>query len=255
VGVEQALLIIADIGGYTRFMKLHRTSLAHSQDITGRLLEAVVDASPPLRLVEIEGDAAFLYLPLEHRGGASSRKDTAALALAMHQAFHARQRWMVARNMCICDACRQAGQLKVKFVAHLGEVATQTIKDRTKVVGIDVIAAHRMLKNAVPVPEYVLMSEPIYEQADPATRRKAVGIEQELEGIGTTKAYFVDLDQIALELPPITNAALPGRLRETLGVMIRGLPPMAGIRRSRSARASETSETEAKLSRARARDT
>jgi hypothetical protein len=237
VAVEQALLIIADIGGYTRFMKLHRMTLAHSQDITGRLLEAVVDASPPLRLVEIEGDAAFLYLPQKQSAEASTSKAAAGIALAMHQAFHARQQWMVARNMCICDACRQAGQLKVKFVAHAGEIATQTIKDRTKVVGIDVIAAHRMLKNVVPVPEYILMSEPIYEQSDPAIREKAVGIEQELEGIGTTKAYFVDLDQIALELPPITDAALPGRLRETIGVMIRGLPPLVGIRRSRSARA------------------
>ena len=45
----RALLIIADIAGYTRFMKLHRLSLAHSQDIIGRLLEAVVNAVPSLQ--------------------------------------------------------------------------------------------------------------------------------------------------------------------------------------------------------------
>jgi hypothetical protein len=82
---------------------IHRLSLAHSQDITGRLLEAIVDAAEPLRLVEIEGDAAFLYLP--HGTGDAAT----ALALAMHRAFHARQAWMVGRNMCSCDACRQAG--------------------------------------------------------------------------------------------------------------------------------------------------
>ena len=61
VAVERALLLLADIRGYTRFMRLHRMNLAHSQDITRRLLEAVVDAAPELELVEIEGDAAFLY--------------------------------------------------------------------------------------------------------------------------------------------------------------------------------------------------
>jgi hypothetical protein len=55
-----ALLVIADIGGYTRFMKLHRTSLAHAQENTSRLLEAIIDAAP-VELSGLEGDAAFLY--------------------------------------------------------------------------------------------------------------------------------------------------------------------------------------------------
>ena len=58
--VDQALLMIADIGGYTEYMRLHRMSLAHSQEIAGRLLEAMVGAADRLELVEIEGDAAFL---------------------------------------------------------------------------------------------------------------------------------------------------------------------------------------------------
>src|SRR5438034_241744 len=184
-------------------MKLHRLSLAHSQDIIARLLEAVVDAAPPLELVEIEGDAAFMYLPHQPSDEASAAKAAAAQALTMHRAFHACQEWMVARNMCMCDACRQAGQLKVKFVAHVGEVAAQTIKGRTQVVGVDVIAAHRMLKNAVPVPEYILVSESIYAHADATVRQNAVAIELELEGLGRTTSYFVDLEAVALELPPV----------------------------------------------------
>ena len=61
---RQALLVIADIGGYTRFMRLHRMSLAHAQENTLRLLDAVIDAEPRLRLVGIEGDAAFSTSPL-----------------------------------------------------------------------------------------------------------------------------------------------------------------------------------------------
>jgi hypothetical protein len=59
--VGRALLLIADIRGYTPFMKLHRTSLAHAQDVVGRLLEALIDAAPDFTPLEIEGDATFLY--------------------------------------------------------------------------------------------------------------------------------------------------------------------------------------------------
>src|SRR6266536_944544 len=61
MSVGRALLVIADIGGYTPFMRLHRTSLAHAQDVVARLLEAMIDAAPQLTLLEVEGDAAFLY--------------------------------------------------------------------------------------------------------------------------------------------------------------------------------------------------
>lgn len=44
----RALLVIADIGGYTPFMRLHRMSLAHAQDVVARLLEAMIDAAPGL---------------------------------------------------------------------------------------------------------------------------------------------------------------------------------------------------------------
>jgi uncharacterized protein DUF2652 len=64
MSVERGLLFIADIGGDTRFMKLHEMSLAHAQDHIARLLEAVIEASPTLKLIELEGDAAFFYRPL-----------------------------------------------------------------------------------------------------------------------------------------------------------------------------------------------
>jgi len=40
-----------------------------------------------------------------------------------------------------------AGKLVARFVAHVGEVATQTIRQRPKLIGIDVILVHRMLKS------------------------------------------------------------------------------------------------------------
>jgi D-serine deaminase-like pyridoxal phosphate-dependent protein len=81
-----ALLVIADIGGYTRFMNLHRTSLAHAQENTLRLLDAIIDAAPDLELSELEGDAAFLYAPEPTAAGIN--RSLAGLATAVHGAFH-----------------------------------------------------------------------------------------------------------------------------------------------------------------------
>ena len=191
--------MIADIGGYTRFMSLHRTSLAHAEATTARLLKKVVDAARGFELVEIEGDAAFLFR--ESSADDDAIVETAArAAVAMHRAFHGEQN-RVASNMCPCKACDLMGDLTLKFVAHVGEVATQKIKRRSKLVGIDVIHVHRMLKNPVPVPEYVLVSEELYRAAGPSALPEPVHeIEQELEGIGPARGYFVEVDPS----PPMT---------------------------------------------------
>lgn len=221
---ERALLLLADIGGYTEFMRLHRLNLAHSQEVTRRLLESMLDAVPGLNLVEIEGDALFLSARQADRRAPAAASDWIPSALAMYRAFHARQQWMVAHNLCVCDACRQIGSLRVKFVAHLGEVVTQKIRDTEKLVGVDVIAVHRMLKSTVPAAEYVLMSEQLYEQLDPELRARAVLAEQELEGLGTVPLYFVPIDKLPIEIPPAAEPTLPARLRETIGIGLRAFP-------------------------------
>src|SRR4051812_25404291 len=138
-------------------MQFHRTLLGHAEAATRRMLEKVVDAARDFDLIEIEGDAAFL----SRDAGAldrGARLDTITeAAVAMHRAFHAERR-LVERNLCPCDSCTQTSDLKLKFVAHVGDVATQKIKRRRKLIGMDVIYVHRLLKNPVQVPEYVLFS-------------------------------------------------------------------------------------------------
>src|SRR5205814_10537963 len=131
----------------------------------------------------------------------SALSTAAQRAVAMHRAFHAQQEHLIARNMCGCDGCSQAGKLKVKFVAHVGEVGSQAIGRRKQLVGVDVIVVHRMLKNSVPVPEYLLVSEPLYERGDPTITERANAIEEEFEGLGETRVYFVDMGEIADSVP------------------------------------------------------
>src|SRR3989475_7136221 len=99
-----ALLVIADIGGYTRFMNLHRTSLAHAQENTQILLDAVIDAAPDLELSGLEGDAAFLYAT--DPTGEEITRSLAGLAGAMHHAFHDKQAWLESLRVCWGDGCK-----------------------------------------------------------------------------------------------------------------------------------------------------
>ncbi|MDH3252956.1 MAG: DUF2652 domain-containing protein, partial [Ignavibacteria bacterium] len=60
--MTKALLLMADISGFTKFMKLHAVSTSHAQQIIVRLLKVIIKAAkPPLKVAEIEGDAVFFY--------------------------------------------------------------------------------------------------------------------------------------------------------------------------------------------------
>jgi hypothetical protein len=230
---ERSLLLIADIGGYTEYMRFHRMSLAHAQVNTARLLEKVVDAVPHFDLVEIEGDAAFLSHRADTADGETAEHRTLHAASAMHRAFHV-ERQYVASVLCPCDGCTQAENLKLKFVAHVGDVATQTIRDRRKLVGIDVIHVHRMLKNPVGLAEYVLVSDDLYRTADGAASVPAQEVSQELEGIGAARSWCVDVADLPGRGSPAPAPTVLGRVARTLGVAAAGMPAMLGLRRASS---------------------
>ena len=228
--VQPTLLLIADIGGYTRFMKLHAVSLAHAHDIVSRLIETVIDAAKPeLKLAKLEGDAAFFYLPLDEDLAADPAWVAARVA-AIHGAFHRRAADLAANTLCPCDGCQQAGRLKLKLVGHVGEVAVRKVKRMTELAGVDVIIVHRMLKNAVPVPEYLLMTEPFYRRV--ASRAAAVArpLTLEIDGVGRAEAWYVDLADVA----PVTAVplGLGARLARHLRLTWRSLPYFVGRRRA-----------------------
>lgn len=223
----QGLMLIADIGGYTTYMRTHRMSLAHAEVNTARLLSTVIDAVPDLELVEIEGDAAFLYRPVGTSDPAALVEEVARAATAMHRAFHL-ERLYVAHNLCPCGGCKEAKDLTLKFVAHVGEVATQRIRDRLKLVGIDVILVHRLLKNTVPLREYVLLTEDLYGSGSPALPDTVGQVEPDLDGFGPVKAYYVAVADLQPGDAPLPRPSWRGRLGRTAYAAGAGLPYMLG---------------------------
>ncbi|MGY1609976.1 MULTISPECIES: DUF2652 domain-containing protein [unclassified Geodermatophilus] len=230
---RRALLLIADIGGYTQYMQFHRSILGHAEAATQRMLDRVVGAARDFDLIEIEGDAAFLSRDAEGVDGPAALSAVTRAVVAMHQAFH-RERRYVELNMCPCGSCTQTNGLTLKFVAHVGEVATQTIRRRTKLVGVDVIYVHRLLKNAVDVPEYLLVSDDLHRGGGTAATGLAMReIPQDLEGIGPVRTFFVDVTDMAAP-PALPDPSWPRRLGSTLGMVGRGLPHVLPRRRVRT---------------------
>jgi hypothetical protein len=202
--------------------------------ITSRLLEKVVDAARDFDLIEIEGDAAFLSREDDALVDGAPVAAITQAAVAMHHAFHAERR-LIEQNMCPCPSCTHASDLKLKFVAHVGEVATQTIKRRRNLVGVDVIFVHRLLKNPVQASEYVLLSEALYRSDGAVPGYPMREISLDLEGIGPVRSYFIEVEDIAGSLPPVPDPSWLRRLGATVGILGGGLPYMLGVRRSRFA--------------------
>jgi hypothetical protein len=203
--------------------------------VVARLLEAMIDAAPNLSLLEVEGDAAFLYTWTPESRETSTVRTGVDQMVAMHRAFHACQQHIATLNTCRCEGCRQAGRLRVKFVSHLGDVAVQRVKHSAKLAGLDVILVHRMLKNAVPIPEYLLLSEAVFRRMDDRVRSRGQALAQELEGLGVVPTYFMDLADIVGDAAPAPEVTALGRFRENLGVALRSLPYLLGLKRPRYA--------------------
>ncbi len=230
----RTLLLIADMSGYTTYMRTHRFSLAHAEVNTTRLLNKVIDAAPGFDLIELEGDAAFLSRNAETLDPDVAVTEVLHAAAAMRRAFH-HERAYVAANLCPCVGCKEVANLKLKFVAHVAEVATQTIRNRTNLVGFDVILVHRLLKNPVEIPEYVLMSEELYRAGESAVTSPAQKISSDLDGIGPVHAYFVDVESLKEPpLPALPELTWRGRLGRTFAAAGLGMPYLLGLRHRRA---------------------
>ena len=188
---KRVLLLLADISGYTRFMLSHGKALAHSQMIIGGLLETLMkQIDHPLEVVELEGDALFLYSPKTEEEAAWGTRSQHLLD-TIHRLFHIfdqRLAEFAAYSICHCEACGRIGDLELKVVAHSGEALLSQVGQFPVVAGPDVIVVHRLLKNSLPADRYVLMTEAAYHDL-PVPKDVQVLMGTEEYDIGTFKTF------------------------------------------------------------------
>jgi class 3 adenylate cyclase len=163
---KKVALVIADISGYTQFIRSEKMSAVHAEEIIFELLEAVIDhAAYPLTLNKLEGDAALLYAELKDDEAAVAR-DAARQAHAFFDVFYERARLLsTERADCDCNACQRILDLRLKAFLHHGEVVFKKIRQFEEMAGEDIIIAHRLIKNSIPSNEYILMTDAFHQLA------------------------------------------------------------------------------------------
>ena len=187
--LTRSILAIADISGYTGFIKRREIALLHAEEVINELLLAMLDgAEHPLQLNKLEGDAALMFVETGLDPGAAAR-DVMGQIARMFAAFHARIGTLrEARRHCSCAACANIGGLTLKAFLHEGEVVVKQLRQFEELAGEDVILIHRLLKNTVPGHEYVLLSDAFHALVSDALPGCAPH-EEHAEGLGTYKLW------------------------------------------------------------------
>jgi len=220
---EPVLLILADISGYTRYMTANAKTLAHSHTVIAELIHAIASGvEMPMEIVELEGDAIFLF-SRKHPDPAiwtEQREFIGRKLMEFFQRFRARLQELRRSNVCTCHACAHVDQLSLKVLAHSGEVLVHRVLQFNKVSGVDVIVIHRLLKNSVGCPEYLLLTDAAHRDLQfPADTRFEAGSEQ-YEQLGRIKT-FVHYLQPEAAAGVVPDKSLAARYQESFRIFLR----------------------------------
>ena len=191
---QDGVLVLADISGFTAFVTA--TELEHGPQIIGALLEAVMrQLSPPLEIQEVEGDAVFALGP---DGALAPPMRLLDVLDGAFVAFKDLQRELAADESCSCGPCRSVEMLDLKIVAHHGRFLRQLVGGRGQVAGVDVILAHRLLKNGVTEKRaYLLLTEAAlaWLGVDPTRSGLDTRVES-YEHLGDVRCFIRDLPEV-----------------------------------------------------------
>ena len=202
---ENGFLLIADISGYTEFVKLHNLAKkpifgaalakgfeSHATTIVADLLETVIDeVEPALRLNKLEGDAAFFFS--SDKIGSTSGDEIVEIMARSNKAFNKKLSDLAFVQACGCEPCTQSKNLRLKICAHKGNFSLNKIRNFEELSGEDVILTHRMLKNDIESSEYWLVTDAFHRTLNTDNKKKFTKITQNLESFDKVKLNFLEL--------------------------------------------------------------
>ena len=156
------LLCIPDISGFTRFM--HDVDIEVSSQVIPSLLNKIIYSNTlQLKVSEIEGDAVLFY----RTGELPNFLDLVQQCKNFYTEFYTQMEVLLDKFRKKHSQIDFPEILGLKIILHYGpEIGMVQIGNRIKLMGEDVITAHRLLKNDIPINEYLLVSEQLLAQYD-----------------------------------------------------------------------------------------
>ena len=157
---EKTLICIPDISGFTRFMSEFDFDLASK--VVPSLLNQIIYANEiGLKISEIEGDAVLFY----KNGQLPNIEDLMEQCKYFYTEFYKQLEELKQKYANKDGAAKIPEVLGLKIILHIGEdIGLVKIGSRIKMLGEDVIKAHRFLKNNVDSDEYILFSAETIEE-------------------------------------------------------------------------------------------
>lgn len=194
---EKGFLLIADVTGYTMF--LTRSELEHAQGILDALFKSIfAEIRAPIVLSNLQGDAALAYLP---DAKLPQRQFPLDAIERIYCSFASTLGAMRLNTTCSCNACRNMGELDLKFFLHHGDYGMQEMAGRSELQGPEVIRLHRLMKNSVTkttgIKAYALVTQRAADAIDlPDFFADAVPHVEASEDFGDTACRVYDLAPI-----------------------------------------------------------
>jgi hypothetical protein len=194
---QDGYLIIADITGYTAF--LSESELDHAKDSLRDLLDLLIEHTiPPQVISRLEGDAVISYAP---EGSFQDGQTLVELIEGTYVEFRRALDLMVLNTSCNCLACRNIGNLDLKFFVHYGRFALEPLPAYTELIGTDVNLIHRLTKNSVTKDlgyhAYVLYTQAALENLGiPELFDQLTPHVESYEHIGEVKVFLLDMHPV-----------------------------------------------------------
>lgn len=149
IRVEEGIIIIPDISGYTEFV--NSICIEAGRYITRELLSAILESDTiEMNVSEIEGDAILFYK--------FGKKPSVHTILKMYE--NMLENFNIKRKE-IESIMGDRLSLSLKLVAHYGSFSEYTIGPFKKLYGEPVVKAHALLKNNIKSNTYVLLTDAI----------------------------------------------------------------------------------------------
>ncbi len=208
------IIFIPDISGFTEFVT--QTEISHSNHIIKELLEEIIENNNlKFQISEIEGDAVLFY----KLGNPPQLEKIITQAKSMFIAFHSHLNIIERDTICQCGACQTASNLSLKFVTHFGEINEVNVGNFKKLMGSDVILAHRLLKNNIDEKEYLLLTNNYLANFETDNLQSEGWVEikeytDEFENFGKVKSKFISLKKLLFQIPDLTKKP-SSRFRES----------------------------------------
>ena len=201
---KSGFLLIADISGYTPFIKNHSMRKkpiigkkiadfwdSHAHKLINTLLEEVIqNFEPVMQFNKLEGDAALFFL--EEISDKNQMQDIYKKMVITRERFNSKVNSLQFVQSCPCDPCQQSKNLKLKMFLHKGYFNQTEIRNNQELSGEALIFIHRLLKNKVKSSEYFLFSGAVLEQLDKGLEFSL--ITQKIDDFGKQKLGFIDFE-------------------------------------------------------------